>query len=136
MKNSSKRKNLKVIERDYRLQSTKDILREQQLTGLLNNSKWLAIFETIQGLNCRFRIKLLTDTEVTISNSWSQEIIELEKHEFLSENYEDYGFIEFKEIQRIDIELVKFSEELKKEFEALGDVEVNENMISIYGYWV
>ena len=118
-----------------RISHTNQLIDNNGLSGKMNNTKWRELFELLESFTCAFRIKLLSDSEESIQNSWNKTIFELEESELLIDNYEDYGFIQFKEIERIDI---KCSNNLESLWNGIKLVSINaeqiENLVSIYGY--
>lgn len=118
--------------RKARIDKSMSIVTDKNLVGKLNNTKWREIFEIIRSTNSDFRIKLLTDEYHSIMNDWNQDVIELETSVVLTNNFGKYGFIEFREIERLDIrsshELIKDLESDNMSFELEGEI------VSIYGY--
>ena len=98
-----KKINTKEQARQSRINDAKTFLQKNNGSSLLSNTKWHKIFETIELGTVKFRIKLLTDHFEGIENDWNTSVIELETNTILTDNYNNYGFIEFFEIEYLDI---------------------------------
>jgi hypothetical protein len=114
-------------ERFSRLKMTKCLILNNSFTGLLNNQKWLKIFEVISNNNIDFEIKLLVNENY---KSYSF-IRELENTSFLIDDSSD--FIEFFEIDRLKTRKVNALMTLLDEMK-ISYIDQNEQ-IEIEGYY-
>ncbi len=131
----TRRINLKESNQMNRVSRANALILKNNLSGKINNTKWKELFELLQSLKCKFRIKLLTDTEESIKNAWNNNFFELEQTDLLTDNHEDYGFIKFKEIERVDIIGANELETLLIEVKTISkSVYKNDNYVSIFGY--
>ena len=109
-----------------RLKITKNFILNESLTGLLNNQKWIKIFEVIDINNIDFEIKKLLSENYKPCSF----IRELENTSLLIDDSGD--FIEFFEIDRLKVkkvnELITLLEEIKAKY-----TDQNE-LIEIEGY--
>lgn len=83
--------------RNARVKQTQNYVTDQNLTGLLNNTKWVRIFEELDSRNLPFELRLLLNNE----SIFCQKILELESTSILTYGFDD--FIEFLEILELEI---------------------------------
>ena len=126
-KNTNKSNQRQREKRSSKLKSTKRLILNNGLTGLLNNQKWHEIFETIEWQSIPFEVKTLLADDYKSCN----DIRELESTSLLMDDSGD--FIEFFEIERIRFkrktELEFLLEELKVNFS------VENGWVEVFGYY-
>lgn len=112
--------------RESRIKETRNFIDEKTNGSLMNNQKWLRLFELIEQHNSEFEIKTLLASGIRKAD----QILELESSSLLIDNSGD--FIEFLEIELL---VLKNTSDLKSELEKLK-VEFTEraDFIELHGY--
>lgn len=112
--------------RNSRIKETRNFIVEKTNGSLMNNRKWLRVFELIEQRNSEFEIKTLLASGIRKAD----QILELESSSLLIDNSGD--FIEFLEIELL---VLKNTSDLKSEMKKLN-VEFTEraDFIEIHGY--
>jgi hypothetical protein len=113
--------------RQSRINRTRELILAKGLSGLLNNTKWLEIFEHLENERTAFDIKLLSEDHLRHADF----ILELENTSVLVDNTGD--FVDFLEIEflriRKDDTFVKHLDNLE-----VDHLDEAENLIIIQGY--
>jgi hypothetical protein len=113
--------------RQSRINRTRELILAKGLSGLLNNKKWLEIFEHLENERTAFDIKLLSEDHLRHADF----ILELENTSVLVDNTGD--FVDFLEIEflriRKDDTFVKHLDNLE-----VDHLDEAENLIIIQGY--
>lgn len=91
-------KNIQI--RDSIIKETRNLIISNNLSGLMNNQKWINVFEWIEINRVEFEIKTLLFSN--ISNTKINKIFELDEKSLLLDN--SGNFIDFLEIEFIKLE--------------------------------
>ena len=111
--------------RSARIKKSQQIISKLNISGLLNNTKWLNIFKEIEGKNLNFTLKLLSRKQ----SIHCKQIFELEQTNLLTDGFND--FIEFIEIEELTVSKPIFKEFLSEHI--MKSIDLNDSVL-IQGY--